>query len=162
MTTATIAEVSLDKATLQGDEVIQTPIGTIALVHNYFNSDASEKLYDELDYQRAAQSYIWSTPLVSMTTWRNREAEAYGASQANDFVVLRSLREKRGIVTGNLTTPYIFNFSSLKEGPLVVEYPAGKTAGGTLDFWQRPIADLGLTGPDQGKGGYLHLCGAGR
>lgn len=152
MTTATIAEVSLDKATLQGDEVIQTPIGKIALVHNYFNSDASEKLYDELDYQRAAQSYIWSTPLVSMTTWRNREAEAYGASQANDFVVLRSLREKRGIVTGNLTTPYIFNFSSLKEGPLVVEYPAGKTAGGTLDFWQRPIADLGLTGPDQGKG----------
>ena len=22
-----------------------------------------------------------------------------------------------------------------------------------LDFWQRPVADLGLTGPDQGKGG---------
>ena len=65
MTTATIAEVPLDKATLQGDEVIQTPIGNIELVHNYFNSDASEKLYDELDYQRAAQSYIWSTPLVS-------------------------------------------------------------------------------------------------
>lgn len=62
MTTATIAEVSLDKATLQGDEVIQTPIGNIELVHNYFDSDASEKLYDELDYQRAAQSYIWSTP----------------------------------------------------------------------------------------------------
>ena len=108
--------------------------GNIELVHNYFNSDISEKLYDELDYQRAAQSYIWSTPLVSMTTWRNRQGEAYGASQANDFVVLRSLKEKRGIVTGNLTPPYIFNFSSLKEGPLVVEYPAGKTAGGTLDF----------------------------
>jgi hypothetical protein len=145
-------QVALDEATLQGDELIETPIGNIELVHNYFNSDISKKLYDELDYQRAAQSYIWSTPLVSMTTWRNREAEAYGASRANDFVVLRSLREKRGIVTGNLTTPYIFNFSSLKEGPLVVEYPAGKTAGGTLDFWQRPIADLGLTGPDQGKG----------
>jgi hypothetical protein len=145
-------QVALDEATLQGDELIETPIGTIELVHNYFNSDISKKLYDELDYQRAAQSYIWSTPLVSMTTWRNREAEAYGASRANDFVVLRSLREKRGIVTGNLTTPYIFNFSSLKESPLVVEYPAGKTAGGTLDFWQRPIADLGLTGPDQGKG----------
>ncbi len=145
-------QVALDEATLQGDELIETPIGNIELVHNYFNSDMSKKLYDELDYQRAAQSYIWSTPLVSMTTWRNREAEAYGASRANDFVVLRSLREKRGIVTGNLTTPYIFNFSSLKEGPLVVEYPAGKTAGGTLDFWQRPIADLGLTGPDQGRG----------
>ena len=30
--------------------------------------------------------------------------------------MLRSLKEKRGIVTGNLTTPYIFNFLSLEEG----------------------------------------------
>ena len=41
-------QVPLDKATLQGNELIQTPIGNIELVHNYFNSDISEKLYDEL------------------------------------------------------------------------------------------------------------------
>ena len=34
----------------------------------------------------------------------------------------------------------------MKAGPLVVEYPGGKTAGGFLDFWQRPVADTGLTG----------------
>ena len=40
-----------------------------------------------------------------MTTWRNRQGQAYGATGANDFVVLQSLKEKRGVVTGNLTTP---------------------------------------------------------
>jgi hypothetical protein len=151
--------VSLDMATLHGNELIKTPIGDIELVNNYFDDDASRKLYEELDFQRAAQSYIWSTPLVSMTTWRNREAKAYGVTHANDFVVLNSLKEKRGIVTGNLTTPYIFNFSSLKSGALVVDYPAGRTAGGILDFWQRPLADIGLTGPDEGKGGRYIIVG---
>ena len=94
-----------------------------------------------------------------MTTWRDGEGKAFGVSHATDFVVLDSLKEKRGIVTANLTTPCIFNFSSVKDGPLVVEYPAGKTAGGILDFWQRPIADIGLTGPDQGKGGRYIIVG---
>jgi hypothetical protein len=149
----------LEKATLHGNEVIATPIGDITLVDNYFDDDASTRLYDELDYQRAAQSYLWSTPLVSVTTWRNRQAEAYGVTGETDFVVLRSLKEKRGIVTANLTTPYIFNFLSLEKGPLEIEYPAGQTAGGVMDFWQRPVADLGLTGPDLGKGGKYIIVG---
>ena len=155
----TASRIPLDQASLEGDEIINTPIGDVTLIDTYFDDDASKRLFDEMDYQRAAQCYIWSHPLVSITTWRNRENKAYGVTGANDFVVLRSLKEKRGIVTGNLTTPYIFNFSSLKEGPWVVQYPAGKTAGGFLDFWQRPIADTGLTGPDQGKGGTFILVG---
>jgi hypothetical protein len=166
MATKTVAAkdksgVNLENASLRGNELINTPIGDIELINNYFNDDASTRLYDELDYQRAAQSYVWSTPLVSMTTWRDREAKAFGVTHANDFVVLKSLKEKRGIVTGNLTTPYIFNFSNVKDGPLVVDYPAGKTAGGILDFWQRPLADLGLTGPDAGKGGRYIIVGPG-
>jgi len=149
----------LEQATLHGNEVIATRVGDITLVHNYFDDDASALLYDEMDYQRAAQSYLWSTPLVSATTWRDRQAQAYGVTGETDFVVLRSLKEKRGIVTANLTTPYIFNFISLKDGPLEVEYPAGQTAGGVMDFWQRPVADLGLTGPDQGQGGKYIVVG---
>ncbi|MFJ7417247.1 DUF1254 domain-containing protein [Streptomyces uncialis] len=51
-----------------------------------------------------------------------------------------------------LTTPYIVNFTSLADGPVLIDYPAGPTAGGVLDFWQRPVVDLGQTGPDQGNG----------
>lgn len=151
--------IPLEKGSLQGKEVISTPVGDIALVDNYFDDDASQRLYDEMDYQRAAQCYLWSTPLVSVTTWRDRQALAYGVTGETDFVVLRSLKEKRGIVTANLTTPYIFNFISLTDGPLEIEYPAGQTAGGVMDFWQRPVADLGLTGPDQGRGGKYIIVG---
>lgn len=151
--------VPLEEATLRGDEVIETPIGTIELEDSYFDDDASQRLFDEMDQQRATQAYIWSTPLVSITTWRDTQGAAYGVENPTDFVVLESLEEKRGIVTGNLTTPYIFNFSSLADGPIRIDYPAGQTAGGVLDFWQRPIFDLGLTGPDQGRGATYIVVG---
>ncbi|GDZ92461.1 hypothetical protein PA905_01560 [Planktothrix agardhii CCAP 1459/11A] len=150
---------TLRNAKLYGNEIIQTPIGDIELVHTYFNDEASQHLFDEMDYQRACQTYIWSQPLVSMTNWRDRQKADYNATNPFDFVVFKSLKEKRGILTANLTTPYIFNFTSLKAGPLVVDYPAGETAGGFMDFWQRPLADVGLTGPDQGQGATYIIVG---
>jgi hypothetical protein len=153
------AAVPLDGAALHGNESIQTPIGPITLQDSYFDDEASTRLYDEMDYQRACQAYIWSMPLVSMTTWRNNQSKTYGVTKESDFVVLESLKEKRGIVTANLTTPYIFNFISLKAGPVEVKYPPGKTAGGVLDFWQRPVVDLGLTGPDKGQGATYVIVG---
>lgn len=150
---------TLKNAKLYGNEVIQTPIGDIELVHSYFDEGASQRLFDEMDYQRAVQSYLWSHPLVSMATWRDRQAVAFGSTEAKDFVVMRSLKEKRGVVTGNLTTPYIIYFTSLKTSPLVVDYPPGKTAGSFLDFWQRPVADVGFTGPDQCKGAKYIIVG---
>jgi hypothetical protein len=47
--------VPLDIATLHGDELIQTPIGEIELVDTFFDDEASTRLFDEMDYQRAAQ-----------------------------------------------------------------------------------------------------------
>jgi hypothetical protein len=37
-------------------------------------------------------------------------------------------------------------------GPFVIDVPVGKTAGMVDDFWQRPITDIGLAGPDKGEG----------
>ena len=151
--------VPLDKATLHGDEVIDTPIGEIELKDSYFDEQASQRLFDEMDYQRASQAYIWSMPIVGFTTWRDRLAKAFGVTSNTDFVVLETLAEKRGVVTGNLTTPYIVNFSNLSDGAIQIEYPAGQTAGGVGDFWQRPVFDLGLTGPDKGNGATYIVVG---
>jgi hypothetical protein len=35
-----------------------------------------------MDYQRASQAYIWSTPLASITTWRDNQGKAYGVTSA--------------------------------------------------------------------------------
>jgi hypothetical protein len=48
------------------------------------------------------------------------------------------------MLTPNITTLYAFSFWDLaRQGPLVVEVPAGLTAGGVLDIWQQPITDTG-------------------
>lgn len=150
---------TLRDARLTGDEVINTSFGTIELEHTFPTDASAELLFDQLDVQRAAQAYLWALPLVGFVTWRDRAAKTFGANNFGDFVVYETLREKRGIVTANLTTPYIINFSTLADGPVLIDYPAGPTAGGVLDFWQRPVVDLGLTGPDQGKGGGYVILG---
>lgn len=150
---------NLKDAKLYGDEVINSPYGTIELEHTYMTDESSQKLFDALDFQRACQAYIWSTPLVSFYAFMLEQNKVYEAKEIGEFAVYVSLKEKRGIVTGNLTTPYIISFYDLSQGTLVVDYPAGPTTGGLLDFWQRPIIDMGLTGPDQGKGGRYIVVG---
>lgn len=73
--------------------------------------------------------------------------------------MIDSFNERLGLVTANLTTPYVLNFDLLTAGPIVIDYPPGPTAGGVLDAWQRPVADLGLTGPDAGQGGRYLFAG---
>ena len=155
----TANEIALENAKLVGDEKISSSYGTLEIVHNYPTDATSQKLFDAMDFQRASQAYIWSIPYVGMLTWQKEQDKHYGSGELGVFAVLKSLKEKRGIVTGNLTTPYILSFYNLTKGALVVDYPAGATAGAILDYWQRPIADLGLTGPDQGKGGKYIIIG---
>lgn len=122
----------------------------------------SQALYDELDYQRACQLYLWALPIVSFAQWQQQNTEVFGATDT-DLVVYSSYKDRLGILTPNATTPYILGFGNLQRtGPLVVDYPAGPTAGGISDFWQRPLTDLGETGPDRAKGGRYLVIGPGQ
>jgi hypothetical protein len=112
-----------------GDETITTPFGDVALEHGFPTDASSELLFDQMDAQRAAQAYFWSMPLVGFACWRDQQAEVYDARRFGDFVVFDSLEAKRGLVTGNLTTPYIINWTDLSEGPVLIDYPPGQTAG---------------------------------
>jgi hypothetical protein len=110
-------------------------------------------IFDELDYQLACQTYLWALPLVSYAQWKNQHYDVFGAT-SSDLVRYLSYRDRLGLITANATTPYILNFFDLSEtGPLVIELPAGPTAGGVSDFWQREIGAMGEMGPDRGEGG---------
>src|SRR6185295_14520125 len=126
---------------------------------NFITDESSKKLFDALDMGRAAQAYIWSTPIVSFYTWKVQQEKVYGTEGLGKFAVFESFNEKQGIVTGNLTTPYIISFYDLSKGALSIDYPGGQTAGGLMDLWQRPLSDMGLTGPDGGKGGEYVIYG---
>lgn len=142
---------------------VATPIGSLPLFTG-LPADAATvgKLYDELDFQRASQAYLWGLPIVGFAQWQNAHRTVFGAKET-DMVIYQSVQDKLGILTPNATTPYILGLPDLsRTGPLVVDYPAGATAGGTGDFWQRPISDMGETGPDKGKGGKYLILGPGQ
>lgn len=120
------------------------------------------KLFDVMDFQRACQAYIWALPIVNIAEWQRAHEQTFGAGDG-DIVIYTTPRDKIGILTPNATTPYIIGFADLsRTGPLVIDYPAGMTAGGVLDFWHRPITDMGLTGPDKGAGAKYLLVAPGQ
>ena len=141
----------------------ETRIGPLGLnAQGLPDQAAIDKLYEERDFQRACQAYIWALPIVSYSQWQNQHENVLGAQDC-DIVQYLSVRDKLGLITANATTPYVLGFVNLaRTGPLVIDFPSGETAGGLGDFWERNITDFGATGPDRGKGGRYLVLGPGQ
>lgn len=139
------------------------PFGKVAMEGNLPARSAVTGLFNELDFQQATQAYLWALPLVAYAQWQKETYDKFGA-HSGDIVVYTTWKDKLGILTANATTPYILGFAELdKSGPLVIDMPAGPTAGGVGDFWQRALIDMGQTGPDKGRGGkYLIIPPGGK
>ncbi|MGV0738000.1 DUF1254 domain-containing protein [Mycobacterium syngnathidarum] len=130
-----------------------TRIGQLNFQNGYPTDETVTKLYDEMDFQRACQAYLWGIPAVGLNEWRKAQAGVLGAKNG-EMLLFLDFAEKLGILTPNYTTPYIVTMVDLQEsGPFVIEIPPGQMAGMIMDIWQRVLADLGVVGPDQGKGG---------
>lgn len=152
---------AVKKASRALEGTVKSRIGTLKFINGYPSDETVEKLYNELDFQRAVQVYLWGLPMVEMAEWQKAQKDIFKAG-TNDFVTYLDFKQKLGILTANATTPYMIAFPNLKEtGPMVFEIPAGPTAGGLLDFWQRPFSDLGQTGPDKGQGAKYLILGPG-
>ena len=159
-TTSAMVEYGLDGVVKNG--TVETRIGELTFENGYPSRESVETLFDAMDFQRATQAYIWALPIVSMAEWQTVHEDQFGAEDG-DLVVYTTTEQKLGILTANATTPYILGFYDLgRSGPFVVEVPPGPTGGLVDDFWQRPVADLGLAGPDKGKGGKYLFLGPGQ
>src|SRR5580765_251878 len=108
-------------ATQIGLQGIETRIGTLEFTHDIADgmpTEASiEKLFDERDFQRACQAYLWSLPAVSFTSWQRGITRQLGAGNGQ-IVAILSYEARRGILTANATTPYYLGFADLSDGPL--------------------------------------------
>lgn len=139
-----------------------TRIGELDFELGLPTEDTVAKLFDELDFQRACQAYIWALPIVSMAAWQRANYQKFGATDCA-IVLYRTFRDKLGILTPNATTPYIVSFANLaRTGPVVVDLPAGPNASGIADFWQRSTVEMGQTGADKGQGGKYLVSGPGQ
>src|SRR5271169_5659436 len=134
-----------------------------AMVENRPTPETSKLLKDELLFQRATQSYLWALPLINTLGMKVGSEKAFGAGYNVLPVWKKRLDAKTLVTTPNSDVIYAMSYVDLgKDGPLVFEVPPN-LQGILLDFWQRPIpvdggkfyGDVGLPGPDAGKGGKI-------
>jgi hypothetical protein len=135
---------------------IETRFGTLNFFNGFPDKASADKLFDNLDFQRAVQAYLLAIPAVSQAT--NRD-EIRTLGPVNTVVpIFEELLDARSVfLTANDNTVYSWTWIDLHNGPLVFEVPP-KVLGAVNDMWYRWVVDVGITGPDKGEGGkYLFL-----
>jgi len=107
-----------------------TRVGKIAFEQGFPTEETTRKLFDELDYQRAVQAYLWAYPAVSFESIRIATGRDLGAG-LNDLIIADNYADPKGVwLTANDTTIYALSNVDLgKSGPLVVEIPPGAIVG---------------------------------
>src|SRR5215467_5860423 len=134
------------------------------MAENRPTSETTKLLKYELLFQRATQTYLWALPLINTLGMKFGSEKAFGAGYNVLPVWKKRLDAKTLVTTPNSDVIYAMSYLDLgKDGPMVFEAPPG-LQGILLDFWQRPIpgptiggnaffGDVGLPGPDGGRGG---------
>src|SRR5208283_5291697 len=141
---------------IESPDKVETRLGTLNFFDGFPDKPTIQKLYDNLDFQRAVQAYLLAIPAVSQTANRNA-IRTLGPVNTVVPIFERLMNSRSIFLTANDNTVYSWTWLDLHKGPLVVEVPP-KVLGAINDMWYRWVIDVGITGPDKGEGGkYLLL-----
>ena len=140
-------------ASITAPDRVTTSIGTLEYFDGVPQPKTVETVYDYLDRSRAVQVFLNSIPAMSVATLREGQASV-GADTCNNICIWDSLMDSETLLlTGNTSTMYAVGFLDLqKDGPSVIELPP-KMLGILDDMEFHYMTDLGVAGPDKGKGG---------
>lgn len=142
----------IPKGILTPNEV-ETSIGTL----NFFDGTPTEEtvqlVYDNLDRSRGIEAFLKGIQGASIRELIEGPKVIGANVKFNDIMIIELLNSKGIFLTGNTSTLYLAPVLDLKEnGPMVVEAPPG-LLGGFNSAWFDYITDIGVFGPDKGKGG---------
>ena len=115
------------------------------------SAEASERARDDADFQRAMIAYRFWYPTVSAEGIFNGTRAA--GIEDGKAISIAAAGPKQLAFTANSDTPYGFGVLDLADGPMVIELPPGPLIGLVNDHHQSWVLDMGLPGPDAGKGG---------
>ena len=140
-------------------DVVETRIGTLEFFDGFPNPETTQKVYDNLDFLRGVEVFLNGIPMTSLEGLRAGH-ETMGVTKSNQMLIADELLDSNPLfLTGNTDTVYCSGFLDLeRDGPTVVEIPAGCGPGTVNDAFFRFVTDMGAPGPDRGRGGtYLLL-----
>ncbi len=136
-------------------------LANLPFKENHPTDQTAKTLRDELLFQRATQTYLWALPLINTLGMQVGSEKTFGAGYNVLPIWKKRLDAKTLVTTPNSDVLYAMSYVDLgKDGPMVMDAPP-MLQGILLDYWQRPIpvdggkffGDVGLFGPDAGKGG---------
>lgn len=125
--------------------------GATAFERGYPSAQTSQRARDDADFQRAMTAYRFWYPTVSAEGIVNGNREA-GIKDGESWGILAAGPRQVGF-TLNSDTPYGSAVIDLRQGPVVIELPKGPYIGLVNDHNQGWVQDMGIPGPDAGKGG---------
>ncbi|MNX75639.1 hypothetical protein D3C86_1071230 [compost metagenome] len=130
---------------------IQTRLGTLTFKDGFPDDSTVQKVYDNLDFSRGVIAFLNTMPAASLAAQRTAFRK-FGPDNGT-VVIFETLMDSKSLfLTANTESIYAMAWMNLKNGPVVVESPAN-TLGLADDFWFHYVTDLGIAGPDKGKGG---------
>jgi len=141
---------------LTPDSVSTEELGNLEFFDGMPSKATVDKCYDFIDLSRGSEAFLSGIPAASVYAILEGFKEV--GMQPGDMGITENLMDARSLyLTPNSTTPYCMMELNLEDGPMVMEVPPG-VMGPIGDAFFRWVTDVGLTGPDQGKGGkYLFV-----
>jgi hypothetical protein len=138
-------------------DTVETRIGTLKFFDGLPDAATVQKVYDNLDHARGVEAFLSGMPAASLYAACEGMSQA-GVKPNGGIGITEDLMDARQLfLTPNSTTVYVIMCVDLKDGPVILEVPPA-VLGPVDDAFFRFVTDVGLTGPDQGKGGkYLFV-----
>jgi len=132
-------------------KTVETRIGTLKFFDGLPDDATTQKVYDNLDFQRGIEVFLNAMPGASL--YAMREGLRNVGVDNQTVVLFETLMDSKSLfLTPNTETVYLVGWLDLKDGPIVIETPPN-VLGIVDDFWFRYVTDIGNAGPDKGKGG---------
>lgn len=135
----------------------ETRLGTLEFVDGVPTEATSKKIWDHLDFSRAVEAMIMTTPAASLSGFR-KGIRQWGPDNETMIYWHGRLDSKGLLLTGNTTVVYTFMWVDVKDSPMVIETPPN-VLGIIDDAWFHYVTDFGNAGEDRGKGGRYLLVG---
>lgn len=120
-------------------------------------SASTDNLVRRAIERRAVEAAIWGMPAVNYDLMRQQMLIKTNGKVGEVIYWGRPLDSKNQTLTPNPDALYFMTFFNTKDGPVVLDLPAGDANGSfngnIVTVWQMPLEDAGLLGVDKGKGG---------
>lgn len=119
-------------------QTLDTRIGDLVFENDYLTgiptAKTRAKVFDEIDFQRACQAYIWAVPMASFYAWKKSFYEMGG--EDGQIHYFESYDSKLGGLTYNTSTPYVLSFVNVEKQPVIIHIPTNEVRGAVHDMWQ--------------------------